>query len=373
MTYLPVQRPFRGNRIKAGWGASVADALAAHQEDIEALRGVSKWETLRKASGAAAPFTVRLHKTDDDPDGKWEIYLPAGCCPGDVANVRMEEVDGHGDDAGGWYLLPFPDWDDVTNSPSETKTIDQLVEVAVHLKRHSAKDPDGLDAAMAGATTLCYAGCRDARPPENSEDLWEWTLKDCQADYFRMKVAEVARTQEVPDEDGEEAPDEDGEEAPEIETRVRQGRSTPIDVVLPSDGATSAFNLVWIFNAPTPGKPEMTVASVFCTNQSVDAAGIQLTGANQTYVTDAETVHAVIDGTDMASGTGKVTVVADMETSGGSEPATPDSGTIRADLNNDQHAETPFLVILNLYTMKNNVVTGDWRGTSLANVQLLHA
>ena len=114
----------------------------------------------------------------------------------------------------------------------------------------------------------------------------------------------------------------------------------------------SGFGLVWYFSLDDGA---LKVEKVFCLRQVAAVAGISVTGDQMTDVTDAEDVYARIDSSDMSDGDGILSVVADP--SGEDNP----------------HASDTLITWLQLYQMKENTVTGDYRETSLKNVQLYRA
>ena len=77
MTSMPVESPRRGDKMRASWGAAVADRVNECADAIDVLRGPGSLDSMRgdAASAGVAPFTVRY----DTEEEVWLIYLPLGC------------------------------------------------------------------------------------------------------------------------------------------------------------------------------------------------------------------------------------------------------------------------------------------------------
>ena len=149
MTENVIEPPYAGGKMRASWGASVARAVNAHEEELQSLRQPGKWQSLRAGDDAPlAPFAVRLHKTEDDPDGQWEIYLPPGCCNVGGAceplNPPASDTSGHEDDDPAWRSLgSISNW--MSLVPEDSTEVDGIQEeqrravVEIHVKP-SAKE-----------------------------------------------------------------------------------------------------------------------------------------------------------------------------------------------------------------------------------------
>lgn len=294
-----------------------------------------------------APFTVRLHKTEDDQTGQWEIYLPPGCCnvggTCEPMNTKANEKSGHEDDDASWYAVPG-----LADLIGETITIGTGNEarqatrkwgtVYVHVKP-SAK-VDGVDQLDAPARRLYVVCIIDEKIVElyaqraRFDLLRRYLAMNTLGDIFSTTVAEVTII-------------EDGDTASET---IKQRRTTPIDLVPPAGTGVSGFDLVWVLELTRFG--QLRVTKLLCVRQTAAAAGITITGDTMTDVVNAQTVYARIDATDMNNGSGIVQVLKDPE---------------------DVNISSPYVVWLPLYDLKDNNVTADHRAQSLVNLQLFHA
>ena len=354
MTFTQVQSPAKGMKPRASWAASVASAIGEHSAAIEALNRPGKWKSLRDGEDVSlAPFTVRLHKTEDDQTGQWEIYLPPGCCnvggTCEPINAKAKDTTHHEDDGDDWYVLNFDQTMEFATTESESDGPMEYTNsfiVSAHAKP-SAK-MYGVDAIDAPARRLLWIGVRDV-----SRSTGDWSAsqypdsvryKDVPGDAWSCDVAEIFGSYDIDWSQSGADP-----ATAERRWRVVQRRSTPIDLALPAGVGVSGFDLVWNL-AVTDG--ELEVKNLFCVRQVAAAAGIAITGDTMTDVLDASTVYARIDCTDMRRGAGILEVLTD-----------PQSVTDSED----------FAVWLPLYSLKNNFVTEDHRATSLNNVQLFHA
>ena len=311
MTTRPIEQPMRGDGVRASWGAGVAARVNECADAIDALRGPGALRSDRAAAAALAPFAVRLHRTEDDADGQWEIWLPPGCVSvgGDCAplNRAASEKTGHADDRPGWYALDLEE---------EDGTFDIVARAKTSAKVH------GVDELADPARRLLYVSADKAG--EDPEAVW--------GDEFSQTVATVV----IAAENGE------------VTARaVTPARTTPISV---AGRARTNFDLVWHFGRDNDGALE--VKKVYCLRQLMAVAGMSVTGDTMTEVTDAEEVYAWIDASNMVDGQGLVSVVAD--------PANPTAGG-------------DFVTRLPLYTLSGNAVVADYRDQSLKNVQLYRA
>ena len=293
-----------------------------------------------------APFTVRLHTTEDDPGGQWEIYLPPGCCnvggTCEPMNTKASEKSGHGDDSADWCAVPGMDdllADTVTVGTGAEARQAQRKRATVYVHVKPSATVDGVVALDAPARRL-YAVCiidgkiADQYAQTNPQSLLGYLRMNTPGDVFSTQVAEVTIV-------------EDGDD---VSRTVRQYRTTPIELVPPAGKGVSGFDLVWYLQFTRFG--QLNVTKLLCVRQTAAAAGITITGDTMTDVVNAQTVYARIDTTNMTNGTGVVQVLKD-----------PEGVTI----------SSPYVVWLPLYDLKDNNVTADYRQQSLTNLQLFHA
>ena len=357
MTNPQVQRPSRGVKLRASWGAAVSDAIEAHEAELQSLRQPGKWESLRTGD-ALAPYTVRLHKTENDTDGQWEIYLPPGCCnvggTCEPINPKANATSGHEDDGGDWYAFKVPlntsyfTTDDSVGSSHEwgPATYTNSFVVTAHVKPSAMLA--GVDPGDAPARRLLWIGVRDQnRSNWGSSGGYPDSVryKDTPGDTWACDVAVIFGSFEIDW-------SQHGASAASAEKRWSsvQYRTTPIDVAPPQGTGVSNFDLVW--NLAIDNDGELEVKNLFCVRQSAAAAGISLTGDTMTDVLGASNVYARINTTDLSNGTGIVQVLKD-----------PSGVTV----------PSPYVVWLPLYEITCNTVTADYRAQSLVNVQLFHA
>lgn len=287
---------------------------------------------------ALMPWTVRLHKTDDDVAGQWEIYLPPGCmsvggnC--EPLNKAASEKSGHADDPAGWYAL---DLDETAGDPTSTETDGEgntanVREYSIIAHAKTSAKVYGVDDLNASARRLLWV---EARKTPSAAELASQTDADrvfgTWGDEFAQIVGTVTITTEGTD----------------ISRRIVASCSTPISVAAL---ARTNFDLVWYFDFDEDGALE--VKNVYCVRQSAAAAGINISGDTMADLTGANTIYARIDTTNLANGTGIVAVYKDPL--GVSE-------------------SSPYVVWLHLYDVTANAVTADYRYQSLTNLQLFHA
>jgi len=351
MTENVIEPPFAGGKMRASWGASVARAVNAHEAELQSLRQPGKWQSLRvEDAETLAPFTVRLHKTEDDPGGQWEIYLPPGCCnvggTCDPLNPPASDTSGHEDDDPAWRSLGTINWNQIDAAEYRTveagTTVGVLkVYVDIHVKP-SAK-LYGVDSLNLPARRLVWAGLRNAAM-DNYTTLNALGLqrhyKDTPGDAWTGRVATISRERDSTLGD----------------MTITQHRTTPVDVALPQDTGVGGFDLVWSLSHRTSSDIftlELDVKDVYCVRQLFAVAGIAVTGDQMTDVEGAEWVYAKIHADDMSNGADIVEVVADP--------------------GNDVYSGDTNIVWLPLYQLKHNTVSADHREASLKNVQLYRA
>lgn len=262
------------------------------------------------AFAGTEPWTVRRHVTEKDEDGQWEIWLPPGCMSvgGDCAplNRAASAKGGHENDKDGWYALDLDESDGVFNVVARAKTSAKVY---------------GVDALSDPARRMLYVSADLSG--EDAVAVW--------GDEFSQTVGTVQI-------------DSSGGATTRKITHVR---TMPISV---AGRERSNFDLVWYFGYDADGALE--VRKVYCLRQLLAVAGMGVTGDTLTEVTDAESVYARIDSSDMSDGDGIITVEAD-----------PEGTTTSGD----------FVTWLPLYDLTNNAVTADYRNQSLVNVQLYRA
>ena len=322
-----------------------------------------------RAAAPLAPFTVRLHKTEDDPDGQWEIYLPPGCCnvggPCEPLNPPASDTSGHEDDAPAWRSLgSISNW--MSLVPEDSTEVDGIQEeqrrvvVEIHVKP-SAKEY-GVDQLDSPARRLVWASLRDdvetvRRRSYNSLNQASLTAiyKDTPGDIWACDVAtitHVRRSTYTPGSQGV------TEYTPSI--NVKQHRTTPVDAAVPQGTGVSNFDLVWylaVEESTGPFSLALGVKAVYCIRQDAAAAGIVVTGDNMTDIISnvkdrAVQIYARVNVTDLTGGVGIIDVLKDPE---------------------GVSVSTPYVVWLPLYALMHNTVTADYRPQSLTNLQLFHA
>ena len=279
-----------------------------------------------------APFTVRYHIN------QWEIYLPDGCCNygGTCTPINAAASlsgDDHANDDPAWRIFSLDESAGTTGEDDDGNTYREW-NVEIHVKP-SAKMSQ-VDDLNKPARKLMWACASDRlKPPAEITDAERYA--NTPGDSWSCVVACVRLTSSG--------------EGTEPARKVTALRRTPIDVA--DYGETlSGFGLVWYFSLDDGA---LKVEKVFCLRQVAAVAGISVTGDQMTDVTDAEDVYARIDSSDMSDGDGILSVVADP--SGEDNP----------------HVSDTLITWLQLYQMKENTVTGDYRETSLKNVQLYRA
>ena len=301
-----------------------------------------------RAAAPLAPFAVRFHKTEGDPDGQWEIYLPPGCCSVggscEPMNPKASEKSGHDDDDS-WYALPGADsmaQESVPVGEGEDARHVTRRRFTVHAHVKPSAKVYGVDEIDAPARRLLAVCIRDSVTEDNLaasgryEALRQYRIYNTAGDIFSAEVASVAIT----------------EDGTEVSRSVRQFRTTPIDLV-PAGAGVSGFDLVWSLEF-NPYSEQLHTQKLYCVRQTGAAAGIAITGDTMTEVqTSAGKVYARIDATHLDNGSGIVQVLKDPQ---------------------GVETSSPYVVWLPLYDLEiNGCVTADYRSQSLVNLQLFHA
>ena len=337
--------------MRAAWGAAVAERANECADAIDAMRGPGGLVSLREPQATAAgltPWAVRFHVTEDDEDGKWEIWLPTGCMAvGETLtpiNLAASEVSGHDGDEAGWYLVKL-DEDEGSATPSTTGSGDDTVttvsrtwEIIAHAKT-SAK-MYGADALDASARRLLYVSARKRRATGDSTPTAAQSVANMWGDEFSQVVARVTvGTRTL------------GQGQAQPFREIVRLVSTPISV---QGRVRSNFDLVWYFSVDdTDGS--LAVEKVYAVRISQAVAGLTVKGPTMTEVTDAEEdIYARITTnpeSDAAELENVISVVCDPYAGG----ASPASGR--------------FVTWLKLYDMAHNTVLADYRASSLVNVQ----
>lgn len=296
------------------------------------------------AISAVAPWTVRFHRTASDADGKWEIWLPAGCmaCGGTLAplNRPMQEVDGHGEKESGWYLLALDEDEGEPTSTEEAEGEDggtvptaavRVFEIVAHAKT-SAK-VDGVDGLDAPARRMLYVSARKSLGPHETRTDEE-EAADTWGDEFSQTVAVVTVRDAV---------------GGGTSRRVTQAASAPISV---AGRARANFDLVWYFTTDEDGK--LSVSHVYCVRNSTAVAGIDAAGPTMVEVSGARSsIYARID-TNAAAGN-----------------AITGENVLFVDVDPTLAAGDQYVTWLRLYDISYNAVKADYRASSLVNVQVL--
>lgn len=305
------------------------------------------------AIAGRSPFACRFHVTEDDEDGKWEVYLPTGCLAvGQTCaplNVPMSDVDGHADEDK-WFLLaldesegsPFQTRSEtVTNAQGQEQTITVQIrrwEVIVHGKT-SAK-VDGVDTLQSAARRLMYVSAKRTRGSGESAQTAAEQAKNIWGDEFSQTVGLIYV---------ETKPDISNPGKTITTRRYEAGVNSSISV---AGRAAQNFDLVWYFEVDDE-TGELSVTHVYCVRNSTAVAGFMLTGPTMVEVTDAEnSIWARISHNPNAGSvsTGENILSVEMDP----------SNTTGDD----------FTTWLRLYNVANNVVSSDYRASSLVNVQV---
>lgn len=291
-----------------------------------------------------APWTIRKHITEDDTDGKWEIWLPTGCMSvGSTLtplNRAASEVSGHADDKQGWYVFALDEEEGAADTSTEGEGESQVTtsyriwDIVAHAKT-SAK-VDGVDELSAPARRLLYVSARKhLTSQEASSQTDAQRVANTWGDEFSQIVATVTvgtRTQ--------------GQGEAQPFRKVEQVASAPLSV---QGKDRSNFDLVWYFELSQAGA--LSVSHVYCVRQSVAVAGLTVTGPTMTDVTGAQSsIYAKLLTNPLdPSQFGAVEVVIDPQNMG---------------------RDNNYVTWLRLFDMTSNAVTADYRTTSLSNVQV---
>lgn len=345
-----IDTPSAGDKMCASWGTSITRAVNAHEAELQSLRQPGKWQSLRvEYAETLAPFAVRLHKTDTDPDGQWEIYLPSGCCnvggPCDPLNPPANDTTGHEDDDPAWRSLGTINWSQIgpaTYRTAEDGTTIGIIKVYVDIHVKPSAKLYGVDGLDKPARRLVWAGLHNAAIDSyttlNAQGR-RWLYKDTPGDSWTGRVATISR--EIA--------------SPLGDITITQHRTAPVDVALPQNTGVGGFDLVWSLATRTAEDIftlGLDVKAVYCVRQLSAAAGITITGDTMTDVLNAAKIYARVNVTNLAGGAGIVNVLKDPE---------------------GVHISQPYVVWLPLYDLTHNTVTADYRAQSLTNLQLFHA
>lgn len=362
MTTEPVKPPVKGDKIRASWGASVANGINACAAEIASLRGPGRLESLRRMEASApaaglSPFACRFHVTEDDEDGKWEVYLPTGClavgesC--DPINIPMSSVDGHDKDDERWFLLALDEsegspyatrTETVKNAQGEDEEITVAVrrwEVVVHGKTRAKID--GVDSLQSNARHLMYVSAKRSRGSGENAPIAEELAKDKWGDEFSQTVG-LIYVETKPDvlHSGRTITTRKYEASVKSAISVAARRET-------DRLALDNFDLVWYFEVDDE-TGELSCVDVYCVRNNLSVAGITVTGDAMTKVTDAGTIYAKLKTNPLNTSNGNVIeVVLDPQ---GIQSTSDD------------------LTWLYLYKMDHNVVEADYRAQSLVNIQI---
>lgn len=301
-----------------------------------------------RAAERLAPFACRYHVTDDDTDGKWEVYLPYGSLSvGDVCepvNTKMSDIDGHGDDAEDWHLLYI---DESEGSPTRTRTetvLDgngeeqnitvnvRIWNIEVHGKT-SAK-VDGVDQLDDDARRLMYVAARRIRaygetPAATDEELAKYRW----GDEFSAVVGTVT-VETKPD----------LVNGGTIATRIYK----PLvkSAISVAGRQKSNFDLEWYLEVDEVG--DLACNAVYCRRLNQAVAGFTISGPDYVEVTDAEdSIWATIEHNQAAG-----------------------ENIISIEIDPDGQGLDKMHTWLKLYDASYNVVRSDYRASALVNVQV---
>ena len=312
-----------------------------------------------RAAAPLAPFAVRLHKTENDSVGLWEIYLPTGCCNVGGAceplNPPASETSGHEDDDPAWRSLGRINLGAFASggASSDSNEIHAIVEVHV---KPSVK-VFGVDSLENTAVRrVIWASVRDQILDDYDRERPNYWLverhhRDKAGDVFEADVADITATNRL----------EDGEWS-EWSISISPRRTTPIDAAVPQGTGVSGFDLMWVLateqrTGSLSSGLALVVKKLLCIRQLAAAAGISITGDTMTDVasnvsTSTVKIYARVNVTDLTGGVGIVEVLKDPEGVG---------------------ISSPYVVWLPLYETMFNAVVSDYRPQSLTNLQLFHA
>ena len=293
------------------------------------------------ASVGKLPWKVRKHVTENDSSGQWEIWLPPGVMSVGTTltplNNAASKKSGHEGDEPGWYAFYL---NESEGEPSQTETVNgQTVEVRTfsiiaHAKT-SAKVFNA-DSLNAPARRLLFVSARKVPSQTEQANMSDAArLANTWGDEFSQVVATVKISQP---------------NGGDISRKITQDISTPISVAARE---RTNFDLVWYFSVSAQGV--LTVESLYCVRQLMAVAGMEVTGDTLVDVKGKSKLYAKINTSDMSSGAGIISVVAD-----------PDE-------NEDPTVSGDFVTWLPLYNLTENAVESDFRGQSLVNVQLYRA
>ena len=343
MTTLP-RKPARGEAIRAELIGQIID----YMREITPVQGrniristtpggsvISGQPGGGAAASGTAPWTCRFHRTDDDPDGKWEIWLPYGCmsCGStlETGNKPMSEVAGHESDKPGWYLLPL-DETEGTADDSGTRQFDVVAHAKTSAKMYGV---DGLDDP---SRRLLYVDAKKILSSAESAAATSAQLADGKwGDEFSQAVASVSITQA------------ESEGETQTTRKITPIYESPISV---AGRVSSNFDLVWYFSFADDGSFE--VSKVYCVRNGTAVAGINAVGPTMVDVSGAENaIYARVD-TNAAAG-----------------QAIDGENVVAVVVDPDSTPADQYVTWLKLYDISNNLVAADYRASSLVNVQAL--
>ena len=302
-----------------------------------------------KATAGLSPFACRFHVTEDDEDGKWEVYLPTGCLAvGQTCaplNVPMSSVAGH-DEEDKWYLLaldedegsPFQTrTEKVTDSEGNEQTITVQIrrwEVIVHGKTNAKVD--GVDTLQSAARRLMYVSAKRTRGSGESAATAEQNAKNKWGDEFSQTVGLIYV---------ETKPDVNNQGKTITTRRYEAGVKSSISVAAK---AAQNFDLVWYFEVDDE-TGELSVTHVYCIRNSTTIGGMTVDGPTMTEVTDAtNSIWVRINTNTLISG------------------SSPNILSVVFDPSNPSSDDT-FVTWLRIYNIANNVVSADYRASALNN------
>ena len=332
--------------------------------DVNPVRGIYFDGVIDVTKLFKCYFTVERCKSDGSYGGEYCIYIPSGCitvgtsyCSG-VLNKKCECtfceggqsassfsssssdcIDVGYPDQGSWYKLPVRQnngsvltWETEEYS-YEYKQWDIWVFVKTRGKEY------GVDCFQGGPCQLVYA---EAMPYDDGEDS-SWPTW---GDGWKQHVGNIRVGKKRRKKDPITGGLGQWRDYFESNTFVCE----PIAVQDIKNEHISNFDLVWYYSVD--GSGFLRVEKVYCKNQNVSAAGINLSGPQMTDVTGAqESIYARIktNPLDESNASGTIEVVMDPE------------GSI---------SRNNYLTWLKLYSMSGNRVISDFRQQSLSNIQV---
>lgn len=351
MRFAYPRKPHKGEPIRAELIGQIIDCLRANTpiagQNVRVSYTTGGAVIDGTPGGAAAgndlfPWKIRRHKVESNV--QWEIYIPFGCMSvGQTLEAlnpaASDGKSGHEDDAPGWCIFNIDEMADTATRQEEDadgNTIDVWdYNIEAHAKT-SAK-VDGVDELDAPARRLLWVSARHV-PAANETPTEEDTYANTEGDEFSQVVGIVTIRMS------------NGDSDPHPSYKITQLADSPISV---NGRANAGFDLVWYFKKPENAGNRtvmLEVKKIYCIRNSASAAGMTLEGETMTDVTGVQgSIYACIHTNPLnPSGTNAIDVIADPR-----------------NMSTDD-----YMTWLQLYSMRFDAVTVDWRSQSLANIQV---